>query len=310
MRYFVVALAALLVGCSSVQDKKSSSVEVNSAQIKNTLYYLASDELKGRDTGSEGGMLAAKYLSNELKKYGIAPLFKSYNDTITQAANAWNVVGVIPGSDKELAKEVIVLGAHYDHIGIIEPIDGDAIANGANDNAAGTAIALEVARNVKLSNPKRTIVIAFFTGEEKGLWGAEHLSSRMKKEGIQVVGMLNYEMLGIPMKRSYMAYLTGYDMSTMAEKINEFAGKALVGKLDEAEKYQLFKRSDNYPFYQVFGVPCQSFSSFDFTNSEYYHHVKDEAHLMDLEFMTSFTKEMIPVVVKIANMPKGELRNK
>ncbi|MDR0228316.1 MAG: M20/M25/M40 family metallo-hydrolase [Flavobacteriaceae bacterium] len=310
MRYFVIALAALLVGCSSVQDKKNNVVEVNSAQIKNTLYYLASDELKGRDTGSEGGMLAAKYLSNELKKYGITPLFSSYNDTIPQDVKAWNVVGKIEGSDKELAKEVLVIGAHYDHIGIIEPIDGDSIANGANDNAAGTAIALEVARNVKLANPKRTVVVAFFTGEEKGLWGAEHLAKRMKSEGINVVGMLNYEMLGIPMKREYMTYLTGYDMSNMAEKINQFAGKALVGKLDEAEKYQLFLRSDNYPFYQAFKVPCQSFSSFDFTNSEYYHHVKDEAHLMDLDFMSTFAKEMIPVVVKIANMPTGELRNK
>lgn len=311
MRYFTLLLSVLLaVSCTTVKNHTVVSTEADAAAIKNTLYYLASDDLLGRDTGSEGGMLAGKHLADKLKSYGIQPFFTSYNDTIPNVTNAWNIVGVIPGSDAELAKEVLVLGAHYDHIGIQKPIDGDSIANGANDNAAGSAIALEVARKVKLMQPKRTVLIAFFTGEEKGLWGSIHLAKRLKAENVNVVSMFNFEMLGIPMKRDYMAYLTGYDESNMAELLNDFGGSNFVGKLEKAEEYKLFMRSDNYPFYQAFKVPCQSLSSFDFTNSDYYHHVKDEADLMDVEFMTSFANRMIPVIVKMANLPTGELRTK
>lgn len=308
MRILSLLAAVLLVGCAST--KSPSVVKVNAEQknIKETLYYLASDELLGRDTGSEGSKLAASYLAKQLEEYKIKPYYTSYNDTLKNVKEAWNVVGVIPGTDAALKNEVVVLGAHYDHIGIEKPVDGDSIANGANDNAAGSAILLELARNLKLQDNKRTIIVAFFTGEEKGLWGAKHLAERLKADNVNVVSMLNFEMLGLPMKREYVTYLTGYDLSTMAGKLNELAGKQIVGKLAKAEEYQLFKRSDNYPFYQMFKVPCQTFSSFDFENYEYYHHVKDEAHLMDLNFMTSFTQDIIPVVAKLVNLAPGEIR--
>ncbi|EHO04927.1 M20/M25/M40 family metallo-hydrolase [Myroides odoratimimus] len=308
MRILSLLAAVLLVGCATT--KTPSVVKANAEQknIKETLYYLASDELLGRDTGTEGGKMAGEYLAKRLEEYKIKPYYSSYNDTLQNVADAWNIVGVIPGSDETLKNEVVVLGAHYDHIGIEKPVDGDSIANGANDNAAGTAILLELARNLKLQNNKRTVLVAFFTGEEKGLWGSKHLAERLKKENVNVVSMLNFEMLGLPMKRDYMTYLTGYDLSTMATKLNELAGKPIVGKLEKAEEFNLFKRSDNYPFYQMFKVPCQTFSSFDFENYEYYHHVKDEANLMDLNFMTSFTQDIIPVVNKLVNLAPGEIR--
>lgn len=308
MRILSLLAAVLLVGCATT--KTPSVVKANAEQknIKETLYYLASDELLGRDTGKEGGKMAGEYLAKRLEEYKIKPYYSSYNDTLQNVADAWNIVGVIPGSDETLKNEVVVLGAHYDHIGIEKPVDGDSIANGANDNAAGTAILLELARNLKLQNNKRTVLVAFFTGEEKGLWGSKHLAERLKAENVNVVSMLNFEMLGLPMKRDYMTYLTGYDLSTMATKLNELAGKPIVGKLEKAEEFNLFKRSDNYPFYQMFKVPCQTFSSFDFENYEYYHHVKDEAHLMDLNFMTSFTQDIIPVVNKLVNLAPGEIR--
>lgn len=310
MRLNSVLLSLLLVGCSATKVVKDNKVFVDQESISNTVYYLASDSLKGRDTGSEGNHLAAEYLSNKLNEYGIKPFFSSYNDTLNNAVDTWNVVGVIPGKDKMLKNEVVLLGAHYDHIGIQPAIDGDSIANGANDNAAGTAVLLELARNLDKNNNKRTIMIAFFTGEEKGLWGSKHLAKRLKESNVNVVSMLNFEMLGLAMERNYMSYLTGYEESNLGTKINELAGEALVGKFDKAEEYQLFKRSDNYPFYLEFKIPSQSFSSFDFENYEYYHHVKDEADLMNYDFMSSFTEKMIPVVNKLVNLPQGEIRLK
>lgn len=310
MKLYSFLVGLLLVGCSTMKSSSTELVRADKERISNTLYYLASDELEGRDTGAEGNRKAASFLSEHLAGYGISPFFTSYNDTLSNVNNSWNVVGVIPGNDKFLKDEVVVLGAHFDHIGIQKAIDGDSIANGANDNAAGSAIMLELARNLTKMDNKRTILVAFFTGEEKGLWGSKHLAKRLKSENVNVVSMLNFEMLGLAMKRDYMTYLTGYDESNLAEKLNELAGEPLVGKLEKAEEFKLFKRSDNYPFYLEFKIPSQSFSSFDFENYEYYHHVKDEAQFMDLDFMTSFTNKLIPVVSKLVNLPAGDIRLK
>lgn len=310
MKLYSFLVGLLLVGCSTMKSSSTELVRADKERISNTLYYLASDELEGRDTGAEGNRKAASFLSEHLAGYGISPFFTSYNDTLSNVNNSWNVVGVIPGNDKFLKDEVVVLGAHFDHIGIQKAIDGDSIANGANDNAAGCAIMLELARNLTKMDNKRTILVAFFTGEEKGLWGSKHLAKRLKSENVNVVSMLNFEMLGLAMKRDYMTYLTGYDVSNLAEKLNELAGEPLVGKLEKAEEFKLFKRSDNYPFYLEFKIPSQSFSSFDFENYEYYHHVKDEAQFMDLDFMTSFTNKLIPVVSKLVNLPAGDIRLK
>lgn len=214
------------------------------------------------------------------------------------------------GSDPLLKQELVVLGAHYDHIGIQRPIAGDSIANGANDNASGVSILLEVARNLAKKKVKRTVLVCFFTAEELGILGSEHLAQRLKKEKANVVMMLNFEMLGVPMQREYQTFITGYDQSNLAVKINEIAGENLTGRFEDAERMQLFKRSDNYPFYLTFKIPSQTFSSSDFENFKYYHHVKDEVHLMDVVFMTELTKKFVPVLEKLINLPTGEIRLK
>ncbi|MBB1138623.1 M28 family metallopeptidase [Myroides sp. WP-1] len=311
VKYFSFLVAIVATSCSvSSNLPNESQVEVSSVKINTSLNYLASDELLGRDSGHEGNVKAATYLAKELKEYGIQPYYESYEDKLTAVENTWNVVGVIPGSDSKLKNEIVVLGAHYDHIGIQKPIAGDSIANGANDNASGVSVLLELARNLSQKDLKRTVVVCFFTAEELGLLGSEHLAKRLKNENANVVLMLNFEMLGVPMKREYTTFITGYDQSNLAEKINALAGEPLAGRFEDAEKMKLFMRSDNYPFYQAYKIPSQTFSSSDFENFIYYHHVKDEAHLMDVPFMTELTKKFVPVVEKLINLPSGEIRLK
>ncbi len=136
--------------------------------------YLASDALEGRNTGTVGGEKAAAYLANRLKQYHIAPYFASYRDTLSNVGElSYNVVGVIPGSDPQLALEFVVLGAHYDHIGRVAPIEGDSIANGANDNASGTAMLLELARYFSgCRAPARSLLIAFSGQRSGACWAA------------------------------------------------------------------------------------------------------------------------------------------
>ncbi len=288
-----------------------SNLEVSTQNLKENLVYLASDELKGRNTGSPGIEKAAKFIENKLKKYGVKPYFETYRDTFnTQGRIAYNIVGVIPGKDPELKKQFVLIGAHYDHIGIQDPVGNDSIANGADDNAAGTVSTLELARKFsEINDNKRSIIFALFSGEELGLKGSTHLAEKLKNQGIDLYTMVNLEMVGVPMKdKDYLAYLTGYNLSNMGEIFNKYANKKVLGYLPQAAQYNLFKRSDNFSFYEQFHVPAQTLSSFDFTNYNYYHKVQDEASNMDFEFMTNLIKNLIPGLYKIVNTPQKEIK--
>ncbi len=157
-------------------------------------------------------------------------------------------------------------------------------------------------------NNKRSIVFALFSAEEMGLKGSKHLADVLKADNLNLYTMVNFEMIGVPMKTdSYSAYLTGYELSNMADKINEYAGSNIIGFLPTAKKYGLFRRSDNYPFFNQFKVPCQTISTFDFTNYDYYHHVDDESQLMDYEHMAKLINAVIPAIERMSNTPTKEI---
>ncbi len=208
-----------------------------------------------------------------------------------------------------LKKEFLVLGAHYDHIGLTEdPTGGDNVYNGANDDASGTTTIAELVQYfAKNKNNKRSILFCFFSAEEAGLLGSRSLATKLKAKNFNMYAMLNFEMVGVPMKRDILAYVTGWHMSNMGDKINEYSGKKLVGYLDVEMKYQLFRRSDNYSFYNEFKKPAQTICTFDFENFDYYHKVEDDFEHMDIAAMTSFIQQMVPVVAKMASAPAGDI---
>ncbi|MCY2688292.1 M28 family metallopeptidase [Salinimicrobium sp. TH3] len=278
--------------------------------ISSILKYLSSDELKGRKTGSEGIDKAADYIQTVLRKSGVKPFFETYRDSFqVKDMTGYNVVGFVEGTDPGLKDEYIIIGAHYDHVGIVEPVEGDSIANGANDNAAGTTAVLELAAYFAENPPKRSILFTLFSAEELGLVGAKHLAERLEKEAIDLYVMFNIEMVGIPMlDKDYLVYLTGYERSNLAEKFNLYSNNQVLGFLPQAKEYQLFKRSDNYPFFERFNVPAQTISSFDFTNYEYYHHVNDEFEEMDLDHLENVIESLIPGLTAMANSPEKEIK--
>jgi hypothetical protein len=283
---------------------------VKETDVAKTLKYLASDELEGRETGKKGIGKAADYLAQFFQDTNVKPYLRSYQDTLSSfKGDAFNVVGYLEGTDAVLKNEFIILSAHYDHIGITEKgIDGDFINNGANDDASGVTAVAEMAKYFsKAKNNKRSILFVFFAGEEKGLLGSKHLAKKLKEQNFQLYAQFNIEMIGVPMKRDYLAYITGFDKSNMAAKINEYTGKKSIGFLPKEAEYQLFYRSDNFPFYDVFKVPCQSISTFDFENFEFYHHVSDDFEAMDISHITSFIQELLPAITQIANTPAKEI---
>ena len=283
----------------------------NDVGIGKIMNFLASDELQGRDSGSEGIAKAADYIEGIFKVNGIKPYFENFRDTLSNFNEpAYNMVGMIEGTDSELKNEFIILGAHYDHIGRIEAKDGDDIANGANDNASGTTTVLELARycgNAKAN--KRSIVFALFSAEEKGLLGSKHLAKKLKASGLNLYAMLNFEMVGVPLQdKDYIMYLTGFNLSNLAAISNGYSEQKVAGFLPKAKEFNLFNRSDNAPFHEIYNVPSHTYSTFDFTNFEHYHQVGDEAEAMDFNHMANVVNVLIPVMEGIINSPEQEIK--
>ena len=297
---------------SVFKEIPSVDAPVTGESVGNILEFLSSDVLKGRDTGEEGLEKAAHFIAGYFQSIGVKPYYPAYRDTLTNIKEtAFNVVGYLEGQDPELKDEFVILGAHYDHIGLVDPVNGDNIANGANDNASGTTAVMEIARKMAMEGSnKRSVMFVLFAAEEQGLKGSFHLAEKLQKEGVQLYAMLNFEMVGVPLDKDYLAYLTGYEMSTMAETLNSFAGDNLIGFLPQAKAYKLFQRSDNYPFYDTFKVPAQTVCTFDFTNFEFYHKPGDEFELMDLDHMAGFINRMVPVVSSMVNSEGGVIRMK
>ncbi len=160
-------------------------------RMMETIKFLSSDELKGRGLGTAELDKAADYIAQKFKEAGLKPLgdsyFQEFDHTFAGKGKMHlkNVVAVIPGTDKNLKDSPVVVSAHYDHLGLgwpdVHSGDEGKIHHGADDNASGVSIMLELAKTMgKTLKPKRTIVFVAFTGEESGLIGSRYFVSKIK----------------------------------------------------------------------------------------------------------------------------------
>lgn len=234
IRNLLSVLGVLIVfNCNSQGQISIENHEMSTSEIKSMVGFLAADNVEGRDTGSHGIEQAALYIEKKLLSYDVTPYFSTYRDSFKiNDLEAYNIVGYLEGIDSILKKEVVLIGAHYDHIGFrARPVTNDTIANGANDNASGTATVLAMAKYFGATkNNKRSIIFALFTAEELGLRGSRHLAERLSTEKLNLYTMINFEMMGVPfLDRDYQVFATGHDLSNMAEVLNKYAGNKLVG---------------------------------------------------------------------------------
>ncbi len=295
----VLSILSVFISCGSIEKS-----------VKENMEYLASDELEGRATGTEGIEKAAVFIEKFFEENKIKPYFETFRDTFNLGdIVGYNVVGMIEGNDPVLKNEFVILGGHYDHIGKAKAVNGDSIANGANDDASGTVAALEFGKYfAKAKTNKRSILITLYSAEEMGLKGSAHLAERLKNTGMDAYTMINFEMIGVPRAaEESMAYMSGYNRSNLATTLNRYAGENVLGLFAKAEQFRLFYRSDNLPFYRAFNMPAHAISTFDFTNYDYYHHADDEADQMDYAHMTNFIQKMIPALEGMINAPTKEV---
>jgi hypothetical protein len=196
-----------------------------------------------------------------------------------------NVVGILPGRSK--ASEQVVFSAHYDHLGIGKPVDGDSIYNGANDDAAGTTGVIMLANYFKKqNNNERTLVFAAFTAEESGGFGSQYFSRQL--DPAKVVAMFNLEMIGTQSKwGKNSAYITGYDKSDMGSILQKnLEGSEFHFYPDPYPQQNLFYRSDNATLARL-GVPAHTISTSKMDSEPNYHQLSDEIKTLDMENMAA-----------------------
>lgn len=223
MKRDYLLLALLLVGnitfAQSPIERALNTINRSSAEA--TINFLASDELQGREAGFHGSRVTSEYIVSLLQWMGVSPFADSYfqpfdayrkerqkkgrlevhpdsiaklKQEVHQKLSMRNVLGMIPGKN---TKEYVIVGAHFDHLGIDPALDGDQIYNGADDNASGVSAVLQIARAFLSSGqqPERNVIFAFWDGEEKGLLGSKYFVQTCPFLS-QIKGYLNFDMIG------------------------------------------------------------------------------------------------------------------
>jgi hypothetical protein len=207
----LVVLAACLVFAPGALPAQST---VEAIDLLNDVRFLASDDLGGRLIGSPGADTAARFLARRFRQVGlvappggwlqsftVAPEAPAAAHTGLGGATGKNVIGVLPGKDPELRNEIVIVGAHYDHLGLgyywaLDPDSAGAVHNGADDNASGTAALIHIARRLAPAPPARTVVFIAFSGEEPGLLGSAHYVRQPLFPLARTSAMVNLDMVG------------------------------------------------------------------------------------------------------------------
>jgi hypothetical protein len=192
----------------------------------------------------------------------------------------FNIAGIIPG--KTRPDEYVVFSGHYDHLGILKPVQGDSIANGADDDASGTTAVITLAKYYKkLNNNARTLVFVAFTAEEIGEYGSQHFATTV--DPAKVVAMFNIEMIGKASKfGENSAFITGFERSDFGPILQKnLEGTAFKFYPDPYPAQDLFYRSDNASLARV-GVPAHTISTDQIDIDKLYHTVKDEFSTLDV----------------------------
>ncbi|MCK0108376.1 M20/M25/M40 family metallo-hydrolase [Flavobacteriaceae bacterium S0825] len=287
---------------SSVLNKaKIDSIEAklsyNSIEVR---HQMASDIL-GISTQEINNMFVELKKGNQIDGHDILNKTIHIKVQVDKGEdNSRNVLAYIEGSNPKLKDEFVILGAHYDHIGISE----NGVFNGANDNGSGTVGLLETAQAMSAQNPERSVLFVWFTGEEKGLWGSKYFVANSPIPLEKISAVINLDVIsGTDMDK---VTVTGGEVlsSTLENLISEASKNKL--KLDYMKEtpstYQFFfTRSDHFPFLMN-GIPSVWLGAHS-DDDNHVHHVNDTAEAVNFEKMEKITKLSYLLGLEIANYP-------
>lgn len=303
---------------------------INRQSAEAHILFLADDALEGRESGFKGGQIARNYIVSQLRQMDIEPLFKE--DGYLQHFSAYrvdsqskeqkrytvvdsvisrlkkqthyklemaNVLGMIKGRK---ADEYVIVGAHYDHLGVDKYLHGDQIYNGADDNASGVSAVLQLAKAFKTSGtqPERTIIFAFWDGEERGLLGSKYFTDQCAFRE-QIKAYLNYDMIGRNNRPEEPEHVVYFYTSSHPAFGNWLKEDIKRHKLSLKPDYRAWDNpiggSDNASF-AVHKIPIVWFHTDGHPD---YHQPTDHADRLNWDKIVEITKASYLVLWKLAN---------
>ena len=225
--------------------------------------FLSDDRLAGRLTGSPGADTAAAYLARRFQAVGLQPAAGGWFQKFTIARDApvaqqahvaglqgSNVIGLLPGHDPVLRNQALIVGAHYDHLGLggfgsLDPDSTGKVHNGADDNASGAAMLIQVASRLAATPPARTVIFIAFSGEELGLLGSAYYVKQPIYPLSTTLAMINLDMVGRLRQKRLIVYgsQTAREFPALLDSLNWHAGLDLKAHGDG------FGPSDQSSFY-------------------------------------------------------------
>jgi hypothetical protein len=302
---------AIILGACAVAPAARAQSTADAITLLNDVRFLSDDALAGRLIGTPGADTAAAYLVRRFRSAGLRPSPAGWFQTFTVnrempaalhagigGAIGRNVIGVLPGSDPDLRNEIVLVGAHYDHLGpgIFGALDPDSmgkIHNGADDNASGASALIHIAKKLAAAPPARTVVFIAFSGEEAGLLGSDYYVKNPLFPLASTYAMVNMDMIG----RLRQERLLVYGSATAAEF------PALLDSLNGTAYFDLhysgdgWGRSDQSSFYGA-GKPVL----FLFTDlHEDYHRTTDDWQKINADGLAEVADFTVAIVRTLAD---------
>ena len=299
---------------------------INLTTAKAHVEFLASDLLKGREAGTESGHIAGEYLISTLKQMGATPLMgdsfvqsfegcsyfnKTSGNTVDsqrieqikqgphRVAHMRNLLAKIEGKNPE---EIVVIGAHYDHLGYDPMLVDDQIYNGADDNASGVQAVLQILQAFLSTGqqPERTVIFALWDGEEKGLCGSQYFVNHFA-DIKKVKGYLNFDMIGrdcVEGRNDHFNYMYTAKDSVYADWLKgDIQRHSLSLDPSYSPSDDFSGGSDQVPFFNA-GASIMWFQTGGHPD---YHKPSDECKHINWEKMVEITKAAFLCFWKMAN---------
>ena len=311
MKKILLLVLLLLIGSLiSIPEIKATNDDIRVHDFQNHITYLASDELEGRSSGTQGDQLAKDYIVNHFTTAGLPTkrvvevqehyVYKDRKNKKNKVLT-YNIIATLPGTDDKLKDEYVVIGGHYDSVSN----KLDKIHNGADDNASGTSMVLELFEKFAASNTnKRTLIFMAFGGEELGLLGSKYFVNNPTIDLQKVQLMVNLDMVGRLDNEKNLQLggtLTAVNFDKKLEPFlnqmeNRWQNNLNITELGKG----IFKRSDHYSFY-LKDIPVLFF----FTGlHEDYHGPTDDSNKINYQGMKVISDLVHPIMEEFANTPE------
>ena len=299
----VLAVTCRPADCAERKAVNAALESITSSELRDHVGVLADDRMEGRQRGTQGGRAAAAYLAGFMKQHGLRPGGTDGSYYQPFGAGYRNVLGLLQGNDPDLRHEVVVVGAHYDHVGYGSAKDSfgpiGEIHNGADDNASGTAAVAELidAFTNMAGAPKRSILFAFWDAEEIGMLGSRHWTADPTVPIENVAAAMNADMVGRLRDERLIVFGTRSAAGLRQLVARENAGTNLLIEF----RWPVDANSDHYPFYRR-NIPVLMLHT---GLHDDYHRPRDDAETLNTEGMQSVARLFFRLAFELADRPAG-----